>query len=245
MSRSQSSYDRMITVFSPDGRLYQVEYAFKAIANCQTTAIALKSSSCSILISQKKVNDPLIDPSSSTNLYSISPSIGACFIGRVPDAHSLVLRARYEAAEWRYKYGYEIPIHMLAKRIANINQVYTQHAAMRPLAVSCILIAYDDEAGSQVFKVDPAGFFVGYKATSTGQKHQEALNHLEKKIKKGSNELTDEQAIELAITTLSSVLGVDLKSIDIELGVARKGDSFKVMQIDEIDAHLARIAERD
>lgn len=78
--------------------------------------------------------------------------------GLIPDARSLVERAQYEAAEWRYKYGYDIPADMLAKRVANINQVYTQQAAMRPYGVSMILIGYDDEFGPQLFKVDPAGF---------------------------------------------------------------------------------------
>ncbi|CAG8642384.1 19063_t:CDS:2, partial [Racocetra fulgida] len=82
-------------------------------------------------------------------------------------------RARQEAADFRHKYGYEIPTDMLAKRVANINQVYTQHAAMRPLG-----------RGPQLFKCDPAGYYVGYKATAAGAKQQEALNHLEKKLKK-------------------------------------------------------------
>jgi 20S proteasome subunit alpha 1 len=103
-----------------------------------------------------------------------------------------------EAAEWRYKYGYEIPCDMLAKRVANINQVYTQQAAMRPLGVSMILIGYDDERGPQLFKCDPAGYYIGYKATTAGTKHQEALNHLEKKLKKNP-ELETDDAIEVKL----------------------------------------------
>ena len=105
-------------------------------------------------------------------------------------------RARQEAAEFRYKYGYEIPTDMLAKRVANINQVYTQQAAMRPYGVSMILVGYDDELGPQLYKCDPAGYYVGYKATSAGAKQQEALNHLEKKLKKNP-ELNMEDAIEV------------------------------------------------
>ncbi|KAJ3115481.1 Proteasome subunit alpha type-6 [Phlyctochytrium bullatum] len=103
-----------------------------------------------------------------------------------------------EAGEWRYKYGYDIPPHMLAKRVASINQVYTQHAAMRPLGVSMILAGFDDEAGPQLFKCDPSGYFVGYKATTAGTKQQEASVHLEKKLKKNPD-LTNEEAIEVEV----------------------------------------------
>lgn len=109
-----------------------------------------------------------------------------------------------EAAEWRYKYGYEIPADMLAKRIANINQVYTQQAAMRPLGVSMILVGFDDERGPQLFKCDPAGYYVGYKATAAGAKQQEALNHLEKKLKKDP-ELNEEDSVEVCVGRLMPI----------------------------------------
>jgi 20S proteasome subunit alpha 1 len=102
----------------------------------------------------------------------------------IADARVQVTLARQKAAEFRYKYGYEMPTDMLAKAIANSNQVATQEARFRPLGCSIILIGYDDERGPQLFKCDPAGYYVGYRATAAGAKQQEALNHLEKKLKK-------------------------------------------------------------
>ncbi len=80
------------------------------------------------------------------------------------DARSQIARARQEAADFRYNNGYEVPVAYLAKRLADISQVYTQHASMRPLGVSMILVGIDEVTGEpNLFKCDPAGYFVGYQ----------------------------------------------------------------------------------
>ncbi|CAG8652274.1 7639_t:CDS:2, partial [Paraglomus occultum] len=108
-----------------------------------------------------------------------------------------------------------------------------------------ILIGYDDERGPQLFKCDPAGYYVGCKATAAGAKKQEALNHLEKKLKKDP-ELGTEDTIELAITTLSSVLSADFKATEIEVGIVTTEDrKFRTLSTAEIDDHLQRIVEKD
>ncbi|KIM60812.1 hypothetical protein SCLCIDRAFT_1216527 [Scleroderma citrinum Foug A] len=262
---SRTSYDRYLTVFSPEGRLYQVEYAFKAITGSGHTAVAVRGKDTAVVITQKKVPDKLIDASSITHLFSITPTIGCVMTGLMADAKAQVSRAQSEAAEWRYKYGYDITPDALARRLANISQVYTQRAGMRPLGLSIVLIGIDPEHGPQCFKLDPAGHFVGFHATAAGQKQQEAMNHLEKKWKKLDNgkgaddpaeagkKLSHAEVIEIAIEAMSTVHATDYKPGEIEIGIVSTADEenpktrglWRVLSEAEVEHHLLAYAEKD
>ena len=125
------------------------EYAFKAITAANITSIGVRGKNCAVVLSQKKVpvrnlssldlggvltlhgiQDKLIDPTSVSHIFRLSPSVGCVMTGSIADARASVNRARGEAAEFKYKNGYEMPCDVLAKRLANINQVYTQKVSI-------------------------------------------------------------------------------------------------------------------
>ncbi|CCU98368.1 unnamed protein product [Malassezia sympodialis ATCC 42132] len=272
VAMSRSSYDRHLTIFSPEGRLYQVEYAFKAIQAGGITAVAVRGKDSAVVVTQKKLPDKLIDASTVTHLFALTPEIGCVVTGRTPDARAQVQRARSEAAEFKYKYGYPITPDLLAKRLANLNQVYTQKAAMRPLGIAMILIGLDDERGlaPQIFQIDPAGHYVGYRATASGAKQTEAINALEKQFKRApaamapeaalaeaesiASQLSRDEVLDMAVHTLNTVLAQELKPSEIEVGVvggpeAQAADSpqrrFTTLAEDDIAQILERLAERD
>jgi 20S proteasome subunit alpha 1 len=219
-----------------------MEYCFKA-ANSGLTVVAVRGKDSVTVVTQKKVTDRLMDPSSVTHLFPLSAGTGCCLTGTMADCKSYVQRARYEAGQWQFNNGFATPVSVLAKRMADLAQVNTQTASMRPLAVIAIMIAVDDEKGPSIFKVDCAGHYLPFFAAAAGPKEQEAMNFLEKRAT-DMKEMDADAAVRTAITCLGSVLGSDFRGSEIEVAqvVGVKGD-FTTLSEDEIDAHLNAIAD--
>lgn len=240
-----AGYDRHISIFSPEGKLYQVEYAIKAAKSSGLTSVGIRGVDSVCVATQKKIPDALTDPEYITNIYTINSSIGCIVTGLPADGRSLIIRARQIAAEFQDKNGYECPVHWLAYKIANLGQLYTQHAYMRPYGVTCIFFAIDEEKGPQLYKVDPAGSYFGCKACSAGSKEEEATSMLEKITKKHANS-NEAETISNTIMCLQTVLGTDFKARDVDVAVVSVSQrSVRRLKETEIDEYLTSIAEKD
>ena len=252
----RGGYDRHITIFSPQGRLYQIEYAFKAVKGGGITSIAVKGENTCAVVTQKKVQDKLVVKESVSRLFKITDKIGCVATGLIADNRYHVQEVRQLASQFKYDNGYEVPLHYLAQLAADRRQLYTQRAGIRACASVLLLVAVDDEKGPLIFKCDPAGHFFAYKAVAAGTKEQEAINQLEKIYKEDDKDKdddekqhppkTEEETVRLAISTLQYTLSADFKPDEIEVAYVTGTDGrFTKLTEEEIDAHLTYIAEED
>lgn len=246
MSRGSSAgFDRHITIFSPEGRVYQVEYAFKAINSTNLSAVAVKGKDTACIAVQKRIPDKLIVSDSVSSVYQLSPTVSCCMLGIIPDCKFQVRRAQMEAAQWKYKNGYDMPAEQLSRRIADLNQFYTQNAEMRSLGCAMLMIGYDEEDGAQVFRVDPAGYYRNMRGAGLGVKSTSIKLALEKKLKKKSD-FDQDGTIQAALEVLQESLGNDVRAADLELiYVSKDKPGLNKLTTDEIEHHLTTIANKD
>lgn len=193
------AYDRAITVFSPDGRLFQVEYAREAVKR-GTTAVGVRGKSGVVLLVDKRVSSKLVVPQSIEKIFAIDTHVGCATSGLVADARALVDRARVEAQLNRVTYDEPIPIDVLVKKVCDFKQSYTQFGGGRPFGTA-LLIAGVDASGPRLYETDPSGALIEYKASAVGSGRSAALEVLEKEYKEG---LSDDAAIQLGLKALSA-----------------------------------------
>lgn len=196
-------YDSRTTIFSPEGRLYQVEYAQEAISNAGT-AIGILSSEGVVLACEKKVTSKLLDDDGSAEkLYILNDQMICAVAGMTADASILVNSARVRAQQYLKTYNEEIPCEMLINSVCDIKQGYTQHGGLRPFGVSFLYAGYDDRYQFQLFTSNPSGNYSGWKATSIGANNSAAQTLLKKDYK---DEMSLKDACELAIKVLSKTM---------------------------------------
>lgn len=247
----KAAFDKAITIFSPEGNLYQVEYAFKAANQPGLTTVAIRGKDAVVVVTQRKVPDKLMKAETITNLYAINNNIGCCITGRVPDGRAFVSGAREIAGEYKQKYGLDIPNAVLAKRTADRAQVATQQMAMRPFGVTGVFISVelqdDGTVTPQLYKVDPSGFYVGYFATASGNKETEAIAFLEKHQKNAAFDTLSLEAISmLALRAIQQISGGAIKGRDVEFAQCSVANpKFTVVPEEQIEALLNQIAEQD
>ncbi|HIH15606.1 MAG: proteasome alpha subunit [archaeon GW2011_AR17] len=197
-------YDRASTMFSPDGRLLQVEYAKEAVKQ-GSTAIGVVCKDGVILIADKRVADKLIVAEAVEKIFQVDKHIGATATGYIMDGRILVERAQLIAQQHQVTYSVPIDTITLVKEISDIKQSYTQYGGARPFGVSILFIGVDDEK-PVLFATEPTGIFFEYKAAALGE-GADAVKEL--LYKEYSDSMSMEDAIKMCIRALKKVLGKD------------------------------------
>jgi proteasome alpha subunit len=228
------AYDRAITIFSPEGRLYQVEYALELVKR-GAPIVGISSSEGVVLAANVTPESRLEDTKYFHKIYQLDEHVGAAIAGLMSDARVLIGQSRVYCQSNRLLYDEPVDIEILTRRIGDQSQVYTQHAGVRPFGVSMI-IAGVDKTGSRVFSADPSGSYRGYRATAVGRKSEEANKVLEEGYRQG---LTLEEATKLAVEAvkIASDGEVDSKILKVAV-VPVETRAFRRLSEEEVGRYL-------
>ncbi|KAJ3498260.1 hypothetical protein NLJ89_g10241 [Agrocybe chaxingu] len=241
-------YDSRTTIFSPEGRLYQIEYAMEAISHAGTVLGVLAKDGV-VLAAEKKVTGKLLDLSSAKmEACSLVPDQRVPFrnviggvAGLTADANSLVNYARTAAQRHLLSYNEDIPVELLAQRMCDMKQGYTQFGGLRPFGVSLLYAGYDPHYKFQLYHSDPSGNYSGWKATCIGANNGTAQSLLKQEYK---DDIEVKDAIGLVLRTMSKTMdSTTLGSEKLEFAVltldpATHQPKAKIYRPAEIDALL-------
>jgi len=231
------AYDRAITVFSPDGRLFQVEYALETV-NRGATILGLVCREGIVLGAEEKLESKLQDSDFTWKLFPVDNHIGAAVVGLGSDARILIDQARVYCQSNRLMYDEPIDIEILSKRIGDIKQLYTQHAGVRPFGVS-IIFGGIDETGRRLFSTDPSGTYRAYKAVTVGIGRETVEGILKAEYSEDTNL---EEATNLAIKSLKKALQARDEQIRVKISrIPSATKTYHVMSDEEVEKRLKAI----
>jgi proteasome alpha subunit len=231
----QQAYDRGITIFSPDGRLYQVEYAREAVKR-GTASIGVRTSEGVVLAADKRSRSPLMEPTSVEKIHKADDHVGIASAGHVADARQLIDFARRQAQVNRLRYGEPIGIETLTKEVTDHIQQYTQVGGARPFGVA-LLIGGVENGEPRLYETDPSGTPYEWKAVSIGADRGDLQEYLEEHYEE---EISLEEGIRLALSAIASTSDDQLAPSGVDIGtVALDTEAFVELSNDEIGEHIA------
>ena len=235
MQPSGRGYDHSITMFSPDGRLFQVEYARESVKRGTTTA-GLKFRDGVVLVCDKRIASRLIIPSSIEKMFKIDEHIGFATSGLVADARQLVDRARVECQINRITFASPVPVDTLAKKICDFKQSFTQYGGARPYGTA-LLIGGVDENGIHLFETDPSGAYQSYHAGAIGSGRSQVVEHFEDNWKSG---MTLNAAVKLGLEALRGSLDGELNRDAVEITII-DGEGYRSLNRSEVTSHIDKL----
>ena len=232
-------YDSAATMFSPDGRIYQVEYAREAVKR-GTTAVGVVFDGGAVLLVDKRISSKLIEAAAVEKIFKIDRQVGCASSGLVGDARMLVARARAVSANNRVTYGESIETGVLVKDLSDIMQAYTQNGGVRPFGAAFLLAGVDPDRTVRLFETDPSGAVVQYRASAIGAGRAAAMEFLEENYRAT---LDEDAAIKLGLKALyrnQEATGQPVVAGEptADIAVVTVKDGFRMLSSDEVKRYV-------
>ena len=251
--QQNAGYDRGITIFSPDGRLFQVEYAREAVKR-GTTSLGIVSKDGVVLIVDKRTVSRLVVAKSIEKIFQIDDHIGAATSGLVTDARVLVERARVDSQINKITYNEPITVEALAKGISDLKRAYTQNGGVRPFGTALIIGGVNgDEA--RLFETDPSGALIEYKATAIGSGVQAAMDVFEERYEEDlslseaidyEEDLSLSEAIDLGLDALYEATDGKTNNTNVEIAVIEIAtQQYRKLEDAEVEKYVEALLERN
>lgn len=243
MFLTRSEYDRGVNTFSPEGRLFQVEYAIEAM-KLGSTAIAICTSEGIVLGVEKRITSPLMEPTTIEKIVEIDSQIGCAVSGLMADTRTLVERARLECANHRFIYNEPMSVESVALAVSNVAIQFGDSdedtAMSRPFGMAMLFAGYDAK-GAQLFYLDPSGTFIEYEAKAIGSGSEGAQQTLEEMYHKS---LTLREGINIVLTILKQVMEEKLGSDNVEIATVTPKDLYHMYTKQEVDEAICQIKDQ-
>ncbi|PRW61433.1 Proteasome subunit alpha type-5 [Chlorella sorokiniana] len=240
MFLTRSEYDRGVNTFSPEGRLFQVEYAIEAI-KLGSTAIAVRTDEGVVLAVEKRVTSPLLEPSSIEKVAEIDDHIGVAMSGLTADARTLIDHGRVETQQHRFTYNEPMPLESVTQSLCDLALRFGEDdddegGMSRPFGVALLVAGWDAEGGPVLFHTDPSGTYVKYDAKAIGSGSEGAQTALQESYRK---DMTLKEAEVLALSTLKQVMEEKVTATNVDIArVAPKWHLYTPEEVEEVIARL-------
>ena len=235
MFLTRSEYDRGVNTFSPEGRLFQVEYAIEAI-KLGSTAIGVQTSEGVVLAVEKRVTSPLMVATSIEKIMEVDSHIGCAMSGLIADSRTMIDRARVEAQNHWFTYNEKMTVESLTQAVSNLALAFGDDdadpgAMSRPFGVALLFAGIDDK-GPQLFHMDPSGTFIQYDAKAIGSGSEGAQQALQEVYHKSMNL---KEACKHALTILKQVMEEKLNSTNVEMATVTPEKNFHMFSKEELE----------
>jgi len=242
MFLTRSEYDRGVNTFSPEGRLFQVEYAIEAI-KLGSTVIGICTSEGVVLVVEKRITSPLMEPSTIEKIAEVDRHIGVACSGLTADSKTLIDRARLECQNHWFTYNEKMTVESVSQAVSNLAIKFgdsddDEGAMSRPFGVA-LLFAGVDEKGPQLYHMDPSGTYVQYDAKAIGSGSEGAQQTLVEMFNKS---MSLKEAVKASLTILKQVMEEKLNSTNVEVSIVTPKENFHMYSKEEVEEAIKDIA---